>query len=109
MLAYAQNGEPLQNSGPLLTALPQHDTYLSNGLVQACTGINVYIVQDTCMHSTEPYSNWKDDEISFTGDALNTSHDFTVEDLEQMLELIQEDSYTVDSETEPTGNQSIVC
>jgi hypothetical protein len=99
MLAYAQNGEPLQNSGPLLTALPQHDTYLSNGLVQACTGINVYIVQDTCMHSTEPYSNWKDDEISFTGDGLNTSHDFTVEDLEQMLELIQEDSYTVDSET----------
>ncbi len=99
VLAYAQNGEPLQENGPLLAALPQHETYLSSGLVQKCTGINVYIVSDTCKHTTEPFSQWKNNQITFTGDGLNVTQDFTVENLEQFLELIKEDSYTVGTET----------
>ncbi|NLK52470.1 MAG: hypothetical protein GX295_08515 [Syntrophomonadaceae bacterium] len=99
VLAYAQNGEPLQDQGPLLVALPQHEIYLSQGLVQACTGINVYVVQDTCTHTIKPYSIWKNDQITFTGDGLHTTHDLSVENLEQLLELIQEDTYTVGSET----------
>jgi|GEM_PF-3669835 len=99
VLAYAQNSIPMQDNGPLLAALPRHNTYLSQGLTQACTGINVYIVQDTCTHTTEPFSQWKDDEIIFAGDGLNTSREYTVENLEQFLELIQEDSYTVGAET----------
>ncbi len=99
MLAYARNGEPLQDDGPLMAALPRHKTYLSEGLVQACAGINVYLVQDSCIHSTEPYSSWKDDRISFSGDGLNTTRDFTVEDLEKLLDLIEENSYTIASDT----------
>ncbi|MEN6351718.1 MAG: S-layer homology domain-containing protein [Syntrophomonas sp.] len=99
VLAFAQNSEPLQDDGPLLAAFPQHDTYLSQGLVQACTGINVYIVQDTCTHTTEPFSQWKDDQITFTGDGLNTSREYKVENLEQFLELVKEDNFTVGSET----------
>ena len=99
ILAYAQNGEPLQEQGPLLVALPRHKTYLSQGLTQACTGINVYLVQDGCTHTTEPYSIWKNDQITFTGDGLNITRDFTVENLEQFLELIQDDSCTVGTET----------
>ncbi|MGE5458872.1 MAG: hypothetical protein ACM3NJ_00320, partial [Methanobacterium sp.] len=98
-LAYAQNGEPMQEQGPLMAALPQHKTYLSQGLLQACTGINIYIIQDRCTHSTEPYSFWKNNKLAFTGDGLQTSREFTVENLEKCLELIQDDSYTIGSET----------
>lgn len=99
VLAYAQNGEPLRENGPLLAALPQHETYLPSGFVQICSGINVYIVADSCTHMIEPFSQWKNKRITFSGDGLNATRDFTVENLEQFLELINEESCTVDAET----------
>lgn len=100
ILAYARNGEPLQDQDSLLAALPQNDTYLLQGLVQACTGINIYIVQDACTHSLAPYSKWKSDKITFTGDGLNITRDYKVENLEQLLEMIKDESYTFDTGTD---------
>ncbi len=98
-LVYAQDGIPQQGDAPFMAALPQHQTYLPQGLVQTCAGINLYIVPDPATHSSAPYSTWKNNQISFSGNGLQKTQTFTVDDIERMLELTKRNNYTIASET----------
>ncbi len=95
-IAYARDGKPMSedDGGALAAVLPQNDSYLPEGLMlSGCDEIHVYTTDGFCSHNTEPYNNWKEETLNITGNGVRKNTTFTVEELEQQLDLIRKGTY----------------
>ncbi len=94
-IAYAKNGEPIvkENEGPLAITLPQHNKFISDGLIAACDEIHVLVKDDSYGHHIEPYKGWENETLNISGSGVRKNTIFTIEEIEQQLDFIRKGNY----------------